>query len=141
MINLQKFMYPVDTGRKLNVHKAFRRRSGRLLNVLCAFNLRPGSTGYMNVSLEEVITKNYYVFDDHAQDICKKVIKIFSALAWTTLYLILFWNIITAHWFGSFTASRKMKNVCNLCKMRNCHVMRNSWKKMFLTRETFKVLI
>ena len=36
---------PVDTGRKLNVNKAFRRRPGRLLNVLCTFNLRPVSTG------------------------------------------------------------------------------------------------
>ena len=36
---------PVDTGRKLNVHKMFRRRPGRLLNVLCTFNLRPVSTG------------------------------------------------------------------------------------------------
>ena len=36
---------PVDTGRKLNVHKKFRRRPGRLLNVLCTFNLRPASTG------------------------------------------------------------------------------------------------
>ena len=35
---------PVDTGRKLNVHKKFRRRPGRLLNVLCTFNLRPVST-------------------------------------------------------------------------------------------------
>ena len=35
---------PVDTGRKLNVHKTFRRRLGRLLNVLCTFNLRPVST-------------------------------------------------------------------------------------------------
>ena len=31
---------PVDTGRKLNVHKMFRRRSGRLLNVLRTFYLR-----------------------------------------------------------------------------------------------------
>ena len=38
--------YPVDTGRKLNVHKTFRRRPGRLLNVLCTFNLRPVSIGY-----------------------------------------------------------------------------------------------
>ena len=30
---------PLDTGRKLNVHKTFRRRPGRLLNVLCMFNL------------------------------------------------------------------------------------------------------
>ena len=36
---------PVDTGRKLNVHKMFRRRPGRLLNVLCTFSLRPVSTG------------------------------------------------------------------------------------------------
>ena len=36
---------PVDAGRKLNVHKTFRRRLGRLLNVLCTFNLRPVSTG------------------------------------------------------------------------------------------------
>ena len=36
---------PIDTGRKLNVHKTFRRRPGRLLNVLCTFNLRPVSIG------------------------------------------------------------------------------------------------
>ena len=36
----------VDTGRKLSVHKTFRRRPGRLLNVLCTFNLRTVSTGY-----------------------------------------------------------------------------------------------
>ena len=35
----------VDTGRKLNVHKTFRRRPARLLNVLYTFNLRPLSTG------------------------------------------------------------------------------------------------
>ena len=36
---------PVDTGRKLNVHKTLRRRPGHLLNVLFTFNLRPVSTG------------------------------------------------------------------------------------------------
>ena len=36
---------PLDTGREINVHKKFRRRAGRLLNVLCAFNLHPVSTG------------------------------------------------------------------------------------------------
>ena len=35
----------VDAGRKLNVHKMFRRRPGRLLNVSCTFNLRPVSAG------------------------------------------------------------------------------------------------
>ena len=39
--------FPVDTGRKLNVHKTFRRRPGRLRNVLCTFNLRPMSTGLL----------------------------------------------------------------------------------------------
>ena len=38
-------MYPADTGRSLNVHKTFRRLSGRLQNVLCTFNLHPVSTG------------------------------------------------------------------------------------------------
>ena len=38
-------VYPVDTGRKLNVHKTFRKRPGRLLNVLCTFSLRPVFTG------------------------------------------------------------------------------------------------
>ena len=37
---------PVDTGRKLNLHKTFRRRPGRPLNVLCTFNLRPVSIGF-----------------------------------------------------------------------------------------------
>ena len=37
--------HPVDTECKLNVHKTFRRRPGRLLNVLCTFNSRPVSTG------------------------------------------------------------------------------------------------
>ena len=35
---------PVDTGDKLNEHKTFRIRPGRLLNVLCTFNLLPVST-------------------------------------------------------------------------------------------------
>ena len=38
--------YPVDTERILNVHKTFRRRFRRLLNVLCMFNVRPVSTIY-----------------------------------------------------------------------------------------------
>ena len=36
-----------DAGGKLDVHKTFRRRPGRLLNVLCTFNLRPVSTGQL----------------------------------------------------------------------------------------------
>ena len=33
--------------RKFNVHKTFRRRPGRVLNVLCTFSLRPVSLGYI----------------------------------------------------------------------------------------------
>ena len=40
-----KVHFPVATGRKLNLHKTFKRRPGRLLNVLDTFNLRPVSTG------------------------------------------------------------------------------------------------
>ena len=40
----KKIIIPLDTGHKLNVHKTFRRRPGRLLNVLCTFSLRPVST-------------------------------------------------------------------------------------------------
>ena len=42
--------FPLDTGRKLNVHKTFRRCQGRLLNVLCTFNLRPVSRGLFSSS-------------------------------------------------------------------------------------------
>ena len=42
-LTLKAVEYPVDTGRKLNVHQTFRRR---LLNVLCTFHLYPVSTGY-----------------------------------------------------------------------------------------------
>ena len=49
-LSVIKQLFPVDTGRKLNVHKTFRRRPGHLLNVLCAFNLRPVSTGLLSGS-------------------------------------------------------------------------------------------
>ena len=39
----------VDTGRKLNVRKTFRRRPGCLLNILCTFNVRPVSTRISNL--------------------------------------------------------------------------------------------
>ena len=48
---------PVDTGRKLNARKTFRRRSGRLLNVLCTFNLRPVSVGTSSVFHAETTWK------------------------------------------------------------------------------------
>ena len=43
-------VFPIDTGRKLNAHKTFRRRPGRLLNVLCTFSLRPVFAGLHSFS-------------------------------------------------------------------------------------------
>ena len=44
IIRTIRIIDPIDTGRKLNAHKTFRRRPG-LLNVLCTLNLRPVSMG------------------------------------------------------------------------------------------------
>ena len=49
---------PVDTGHKLNVHKTFRRRPGRLLNVLYTFNLRPVSAEARRTKARELINPN-----------------------------------------------------------------------------------
>ena len=80
---------PVYTGRKLNVHKAFRRRPGRLLNVLCTFNLRPVSTGLASCCLQA--TK--------IQFLCLMQIGIYSAVCdhccvqiWSN-YEKLFWKV------------------------------------------------
>ena len=50
--------FPVDTGRDLNVHKVFRRRPGRLLGVLCTFNLRPVPTGIQEMYVEKICSKS-----------------------------------------------------------------------------------
>ena len=41
---------PLDTGRKLNVYKTFRRHLGRLVNVSCTLNVRPVSRGQFSRS-------------------------------------------------------------------------------------------
>ena len=51
----------MDTGRKLNAHKTFRRRPGRLLNVLCTFNIRPVSKGLCK-GVEEWDEANMFVW-------------------------------------------------------------------------------
>ena len=45
--------FPVDTVRKLKVHKTFKRRPGRLLNALCTFNLRPVCAGLLRLKADE----------------------------------------------------------------------------------------
>ena len=51
---------PVETGRKLNVHATFRRCLGRLLNVLCTFNLCPVSTGRIAIIVK--ISKDKFLY-------------------------------------------------------------------------------
>ena len=50
---------PVNTGRKLNVHKTFTRRAGPLLNVFCTFNLRPVSTGSNTCKFVKLVQPNF----------------------------------------------------------------------------------
>ena len=60
IISKRKTSGLVDTGLKLNVHKTFRRCPGRLLNVLCTFNLRPvrpvstGEDGSLPFKMEDL---------------------------------------------------------------------------------------
>ena len=88
------FNIPVDTGRKLNVHKTFSTRPGRLLNVLCTFNLRPLSTGIYQcwIYIESLLT-NW----------CFSLIFAFT-LKW---YL----------WFSIFSAFLNCRNCKHFCIM------------------------
>ena len=43
LLNISDIFYPLGTVFTLNVHKTFRRGPGRLLNILCTFNLHPVS--------------------------------------------------------------------------------------------------
>ena len=52
--------FPVDTRRKLNVHKTG--RPGRLLNVSCAFSLRPLSAGLLRLAKKVVLTYWLIIF-------------------------------------------------------------------------------
>ena len=54
---LKRYIISRDTGRKLKVHKTFRRFPGCLLNVLCTFNLRPVSTGMRQQAWNQRINK------------------------------------------------------------------------------------
>ena len=53
---IQWVSFPVDTGRKLNIHKTLKRRPGHLLNVLRTFNLRPVSTGLFILDKTQLLT-------------------------------------------------------------------------------------
>ena len=61
--NFMAIKLPMDTGRKLNVDKTFKRRTGRLLKVLCAFSLHPVST--------ELLRDGFF-FSNFADNDCKE---------------------------------------------------------------------
>ena len=79
---------PVDTWRKLDVHKTFRRRRGRLLNVLCTFNLCPVSTGkyFTNLSFSVLYHPIYHYVLYYPISASKLTTQ-------TILFLILFFNL------------------------------------------------
>ena len=56
MVNI--FVIPLDTGRKLNVYKTFRRCPGPFLNISCTFNLRPVYRGIVDYVREENVEEN-----------------------------------------------------------------------------------
>ena len=56
--HLMNMRLPVDAGRKLNVHKTFRRRPGRLPNVLCTFNLSFVSAGLLKIKVYIFVQQN-----------------------------------------------------------------------------------
>ena len=60
-LNAKVAIITVDPGRKLNVHKTFKRRPGRLLNVLCTFNLHPVSTGETDFKKSVAYKKSVYI--------------------------------------------------------------------------------
>ena len=82
--------FPVDTGRKLNVQKTFRRRPGRLLNGFCTFNLLPVSTGLvaliwkrLDYEINEMLflylnNLKVYLLHNHKRGLCTKKLASFS---------------------------------------------------------------
>ena len=61
-VNVYLINSPVSTGHTLNVHKSFRRRPGRLLNVLSTFNFCPVSTGSIVPSAQHVLKRGTETF-------------------------------------------------------------------------------
>ena len=75
-------MQLADTARKLNVHKTFRRRPGRLLSVLCTFNLPPVSTG----------KKRFLIWTPRKWEIPMKVLRILQIIFDSFLRYMELWD-------------------------------------------------
>ena len=90
------FLYPLDTWRKGNVHKTFRNRPGRLLNILITFNLRPVSRRYSmgNAKVWKRLLKRSDV---------KDVILRFLLLLWTYFFTF-FWCFYCWLWTSKYVS-------------------------------------
>ena len=89
MVNI--IVKPVDTARKLNVYKTFRRRPGCLLNALYAFNLCSVFKGIVDYLREEKVEKMMEVWARslcfpelcfHLRTSLPKINQTFLAFAW-----------------------------------------------------------
>ena len=120
--------YPVDTGHKLNVHKTFRRRPGRLLNVICTFSLGPVSTG--NKVLHGQVN-----FNDFEEVVCVYFCKMFARdikfceSDWTPFFGLL--QSKSMDWFlydGTLAFNELMKNFILCAVMEKLMLWENfSW--------------
>ena len=107
---------PVDTGRKLNEHKTFRRRLGRQLNVLYTFNLCPVSTG-ITASFSDLL-QQYEKFSWTAQQNCL-----------ISVFLIITFDIFFAK-FSLFS----LKNLCDIYSIGLFRTKSNIYDEAFLRK-------
>ena len=100
---------PVDTGRKLNVRKTFRRRPVRLLKVLCTFSVRPVSTRYL------MIISNIFLFHrsmliQSGQKCIKKFLE--NYLSWLISVLKHFWIVLYKIYIFYWTKTKCRAKYC-----------------------------
>ena len=76
----------IDAGRNENVYKTLRRRTRRLLNVLCAFNLRPVFMGIIHSVTRRNAKIFLLVLGLHILTAEKKVIEIVNKLGYCISY-------------------------------------------------------
>ena len=97
-----KISTPIDTVCKLNGHKMFRRRPGRFLNVLCAFNLR-------SVSRRILLSKERFL-QFHKR-------RFFTILlAFIYIYIYIYFIYIYIYYISSSPSSSSSSSSSMICK-------------------------
>ena len=131
--NLRVFMkllgaFPKDTGRKLNVHKTFRRRRGRLLDVLCTFHLRSVSTELIQ-SLDSGPAKpgvHFFSKQKKINNNNRNKLKIHNITPWIGQSICYYLNFI---WFSPFVY------VCKARTFFSCYYY--YWIQLFYLYKTW----